>query len=46
MTKYICSSCRKYVEFLDVNTDLSCPFCSSRIFFKERPNTVKTIKAR
>jgi DNA-directed RNA polymerase subunit RPC12/RpoP len=46
MTKYICTTCRKHVIFEDVNLDLSCPYCSSRIFFKERSDVVKTIKAR
>ncbi|MCK5040408.1 MAG: DNA-directed RNA polymerase subunit P [Candidatus Aenigmarchaeota archaeon] len=33
--KYICSVCRKEVKELNFGSVISCPYCSSKIFFKQ-----------
>lgn len=42
---YKCANCNKAVE-LGKDDPVRCPFCGNKILFKERPKTVKTVKAR
>ncbi len=44
--KYLCIECKKEVEFENLNGDVSCPYCSGRVFLKLRPKVVKKVKAR
>lgn len=42
---YRCGKCKDSVE-LDANTiGLRCPYCGSKVFYKERPTLAKQLKA-
>ncbi len=43
MAKYVCFHCRAEVEIKDVNTTLTCPHCSGKIFFKQPPENKRRI---
>jgi len=46
MYKYKCAVCKKFID-VDVSVvGLQCDNCGSKIFYKERPNITKKIKAR
>lgn len=43
---YKCGKCKRSVE-LDANTiGLRCPYCGSKVFYKERPTLAKQLKAK
>jgi DNA-directed RNA polymerase subunit P len=42
---YKCGVCKKRVEFNAQNIGIRCPFCGSKIFYKERPTVAKTLRA-
>ena len=43
---YKCGTCKTRLT-LDVNTvGLQCEVCGSKIFYKERPNVKKVVRAR
>ncbi|MCD6512919.1 MAG: DNA-directed RNA polymerase subunit P [Thermoplasmata archaeon] len=46
MISYRCGKCGKVVEIDSERMGIKCPFCGSKIFYKERPPTAKRIKAR
>ncbi len=41
---YKCLKCRKVIE--KIEDKVRCPFCGYRIFVKERPRTIKRVRAR
>ena len=42
---YKCTRCKKIVEIDYENSGTRCPYCRHRILMKERPTTVKKMKA-
>ncbi|HDO19783.1 MAG TPA: DNA-directed RNA polymerase subunit P [Thermoplasmatales archaeon] len=46
MVGYRCGLCKKPVN-LDVKSiGIQCPYCGSKVFYKERPTIAKRVKAR
>ncbi|MEM0448978.1 MAG: DNA-directed RNA polymerase subunit P [Methanomassiliicoccales archaeon] len=43
---YKCGSCGKPIRSHTNQVGMQCENCGSKIFYKERPNVKKTIKAR
>lgn len=46
MTSFICEKCENELDLDPINDKIVCPHCSNRIIMKERPETVKKVKAR
>ena len=46
MTGYKCGICKKSVKFDVKNIGMQCPYCGSKIFYKERPTVAKRIKSK
>ena len=42
---YKCGSCKKRVPLNAQNIGIICPFCGSKVFYKERPSVPKTVRA-
>jgi DNA-directed RNA polymerase subunit P len=42
---YKCGRCKKRVEFDAKNIGIRCPYCGSKIFYKERPTVAKRIRS-
>ncbi|MHC1631424.1 MAG: DNA-directed RNA polymerase subunit P [Methanotrichaceae archaeon] len=42
---YKCTRCKKIVEVDYERSGIRCPHCGHRILMKERPTTIKRIKA-
>ena len=43
MSGYRCGICKKSVKFDVKNIGIQCPYCGSKIFYKERPTIAKHI---
>ena len=43
---YRCGKCRRNVEFDTNNIGMRCPYCGSKVFYKERPTVAKKVFAR
>jgi len=43
---YKCAICKERLNVDFMNIGFQCPKCNSKIFYKERPNVKKLIKAR
>jgi DNA-directed RNA polymerase subunit P len=43
---YRCGKCKRTIEFDAHNMGLRCPYCGSKVFYKERPTVAKTVEAR
>ncbi|MCK5177021.1 MAG: hypothetical protein KAQ92_04810 [Candidatus Aenigmarchaeota archaeon] len=41
---YICTECRKEIHEIDFGTVISCPNCSSKVFFKKMRKTKRLFK--
>lgn len=41
---YKCGRCKKRVDFDAGNIGIRCPYCGSKIFYKERPTTAKRVR--
>ncbi|HEX17369.1 MAG: DNA-directed RNA polymerase subunit P [Thermoplasmata archaeon] len=46
MVEYRCGNCKKKVDLNVESIGLQCPYCGSKIFYKERPPIAKRVKAR
>jgi DNA-directed RNA polymerase subunit P len=42
---YKCGVCKKRVEFNAQNIGIRCPYCGSKLFYKERPTVAKALKS-
>ena len=43
---YRCGKCRRNVEFDTNNIGMRCPYCGSKVFYKERPTGAKKVFSR
>ena len=43
---YRCGKCKRNVEFDTNNIGMRCPYCGSKVFYKERPTVAKKVHAR
>lgn len=45
MVEYLCTNCRRKVDYKLIQKKVKCPYCGNKILIKVRPNIVKHIKA-
>ena len=43
---YRCGKCKRNIEFDTNNIGMRCPYCGSKVFYKERPTVAKKVVAR
>ena len=43
---YRCGKCKRNVEFDTNNIGMRCPYCGSKVFYKERPTVAKRVFSR
>jgi DNA-directed RNA polymerase subunit P len=43
---YRCGKCKRNVEFDTNNIGMRCPYCGSKVFYKERPTIAKRVHSR
>jgi DNA-directed RNA polymerase subunit P len=43
---YRCGKCKRNVEFDTNNIGMRCPYCGSKVFYKERPTVAKKVHSR
>lgn len=43
---YRCGKCKRNVEFDTNNIGMRCPYCGSKVFYKERPTIAKKVNSR
>ena len=43
---YRCGKCKRNVEFDTNNIGMRCPYCGSKVFYKERPTIAKKVHSR
>ncbi len=46
MVEYKCFGCGKLIDREQVRRKIRCPYCSSKVLFKVRPQVRKVVKAR